>query len=71
MALTLDLNLSAPRSSTGSGTSGSTPSFILLTEAGEFLLTEAGENLRYNVPPILITEANQNLLTESNFSIST
>ena len=41
MALTLDLNLSVGRTSTGSGTP-SGPNLVLLTQAGAFLRTEDG-----------------------------
>jgi hypothetical protein len=41
MALTLDLNLSVGRTSTGSGTP-SGPNLVILTQAGAFLRTEDG-----------------------------
>tara|TARA_A100000172_G_scaffold79429_1_gene66498 strand:+ start:668 stop:889 length:222 start_codon:yes stop_codon:yes gene_type:complete len=73
MALTLDLNVTAPRAHTASGvpSGGGAPDLTLLTEAGDFIFTEAGAYLRYDVPPLLTTEADENLNTEDNISIST
>ena len=46
MALTLDLNLSVGRASTGSGTP-SWPNLVLLTQAGAFMQTEDGFFLEF------------------------
>jgi hypothetical protein len=48
MALTLDLNLSVGRTSTGSGTP-SGPNLVLLTQAGAFMMTEDGFYLEFEL----------------------
>ena len=46
MSLTLDLNLSVGRTTTGSGTP-SGPNLVILTEAGAFMQTEDGKFLEF------------------------
>ena len=48
MALTLDLNLSVGRASTGSGTP-SGPNLVLLTQLGAFMQTEDGFFLEFEL----------------------
>jgi hypothetical protein len=47
MALTLDLNLSVGRASTGSGTPPFGPNLVILTQAGAFMQTEDGKYLEF------------------------
>ena len=47
MALTLDLNLSVGRASTGSGTPPFGPKLVLLTQVGAFMQTEDGFYLEF------------------------
>tara|TARA_Y100000004_G_scaffold166743_1_gene198703 strand:+ start:3060 stop:3206 length:147 start_codon:yes stop_codon:yes gene_type:complete len=46
MSLTLDLNLSVARTTTGSGTP-SGPNLVILTQAGAFMQTEDGKFLEF------------------------
>ena len=46
MSLTLDLNLSVARTTTGSGTP-SGPNLVILTQAGAFIKTEDGLFLEF------------------------
>jgi hypothetical protein len=46
MSLTLDLNLSVARTTTGSGTP-SGPNLVILTQAGAFMKTEDGLFLEF------------------------
>jgi hypothetical protein len=47
MSLTLDLNLSVARTTTGSGTPSGGPNLVILTEASAFMKTEDGFFLEF------------------------
>jgi len=49
MALTLDLNLSVARPSTGSGVPPVRPNLVILTESGAFLKTEDGFYIEFEL----------------------